>query len=98
MIPKTMKFTSRNGIKTYSDMGIQRGEKIHPLLVALAQRSISPLLHNTLWALCREWHGSGAHQHVLLKSQAALLSHSDRVAGQRPTLAFFYISMQRNRS
>lgn len=76
----------------------KEGEKIHPILVALVQRSMSPLLYNTQWALSREWHGRGTHRYLLPKVQAALLSQSNRAAGQRPTLALFYISMQRNYS
>ena len=79
-------------------MGKEREEKIHPILVALVQRSISALLYNTHWALSREWHGNGTHQYLLPKVQAALLSQSNTAAGQRPTLALFYISMQRNYS
>lgn len=98
MVPKTVKFTSKNGIKTHSEMGKERGEKIHPILVALVQRSISALLCNTHRALSREWHGSRTHRYLLPKVQAARLSQSNRAAGQRPTLALFYISMQRNYS
>lgn len=73
MVPKTVKFTSRNGIKTHPEMGKDRGEKIHPILVALVQRSISALLYNTYWALSREWHESETHQYLLPRVQAALL-------------------------
>jgi len=48
MVPKTMKSTSKNGIKIHSEMGKQIGEKIYPILVALVQNSISPLLYNPL--------------------------------------------------
>lgn len=46
MVPKTVKFTSRNGIKTHSEMGKERGEKVHPILVALVQSyltSVTPI-------------------------------------------------------
>lgn len=45
MVPRTAKFTSRNGIKTHPEMEKERGEKSHPILVALVQRNISSLLY-----------------------------------------------------
>lgn len=45
MVPKTVKFTSRNGIKTHPEMEKKEGGKSHPMLVALVQRSISSLLY-----------------------------------------------------
>lgn len=45
MVPRTVKFISRNGIKTHPEMEKEREGKSHPILVALVQRSISSLLY-----------------------------------------------------
>lgn len=83
MVPKTVKFTSRNGIKTHPEKGKEKGEKIHSISVALVQRSISALLCNTRRAFSRERHGSGTYRHLLPKVRAALLSQSNKASGQR---------------
>lgn len=97
MVPRTVKFTSRNGIKTHPEMEKERGGKSHPVLVALVQRSVSSLLYK---------HPSGFAQGMAWKWDTPIsATHSpgssvlpEQGLQPRPTLALFYISMQRNYS